>query len=278
MQFAQLFLRSAFLFLALIFPSTVWAENSTLLLRFLDVGQADSILVIQGEHALLIDAGNNADQKMVLAELEQFRLTRLDAVIGTHVHEDHIGAMDAVIKKLSVGTVYFPRHTATTKTFKDFVTAVKSKDLKLTVPHPGDKFDVGLAHLEVLAPARADYDDPNDFSIVVRLVFGSTVFLFTGDASFESEREMLASGRDLSATVLKVGHHGSATASSATFLAAVHPKFAVICVGTGNKYGHPTAAALGRLEASGAVVYRTDQHGTLEATSDGATVSWRMQK
>ncbi len=278
MKVGQLFLRLAVGTVLFVFPLAVWAENPKLLVRFLDVGQADSILILQGEHGLLIDAGNNADQKTVIAELKEFQLTRLDAVIGTHVHEDHIGAMDAVIKKLSVGTVYFPRQTATTKTFQDFVTAVKTKNLKLTVPHPGDKFDLGLAHLEVLAPARADYDDPNDYSIVVRLVFGTTVFLFTGDASFESEREMLASGRELSATVLKVGHHGSATASSAAFLAAVHPKFAVICVGTGNKYGHPTAAALGRLEASGAVVYRTDQQGTLEATSDGTTVSWRRQK
>ncbi|MEI8094798.1 MAG: ComEC/Rec2 family competence protein [Spirochaetales bacterium] len=256
----------------------VAAEVPTLVVRFLDVGQADSLVLQQGTHALLIDAGNNADQKTVLGELDKLGLKRLDAVIGTHAHEDHIGAMDAVIKTREIGTVYFPRQTATTKTFRDFATAVKAKNLKLTAPKPGESFELGLAHVEFLAPARLDYEDPNEFSIVVRVTFGKTSFVLTGDASFESEGEMLASGRNLSATVLKVGHHGSATASSAAFLAAVHPAFAVISVGADNKYGHPTSEALGRLKAAGATVYRTDQRGLVTATSDGATVSWSFER
>ena len=173
----------------------VAAEVPTLVVRFLDVGQADSLVLQQGTHALLIDAGNNADQKTVLGELDKLGLKRLDAVIGTHAHEDHIGAMDAVIKTREIGTVYFPRQTATTKTFRDFATAVKAKNLKLTAPKPGESFELGLAHVEFLAPARLDYEDPNEFSIVVRVTFGKTSFVLTGDASFESEGEMLEIGR-----------------------------------------------------------------------------------
>ena len=241
-------------------------------MTFVDVGQADCIVVQADGEAMLVDAGNNGDQKVVLGTLARLGITRLAAVVGTHAHEDHIGALDAVVLAYPIGTFYFPRQTSTTKTFRDLVTAVRDRGLKLTVPHPGDAFELGSARVEFLAPAQARYDEANDFSVVVKVSLGLTSFLLTGDASFESESEMLASGRNLSATVLKVGHHGSATASSAAFLGAVKPQWAVIQVGADNKYGHPTAAALGRLAATGARVLRTDVAGTITAVSDGLTV------
>ncbi len=259
--------------LLLLLQGGLFSQTAVLTVTFVDVGQADCVVVQQGDQALLVDAGNNGDREVVLETLARLGVTRLVAAVGTHVHEDHIGSLDAVLATLPVGTFYFPRQTSTTKTFRDLVTVVRDRGLKLTVPHPGEGFDLGLARVQFLSPARADYEEANDFSVVLRVTFGSTAFLFTGDASLEAEAEMVASGLPLAADVLKVGHHGSATASSAAFLRAVKPRWAVISVGNDNHYGHPTAAALGRLAATGAKVLRTDAAGTITAVSDGTAVT-----
>lgn len=254
------------------------SQNTTisgqLKVHFIDVGQADSILVQQGSSNMLIDAGNNADAQTIKNYLDSQGVKELNVVVGTHAHEDHIGSMDYIINSFKVGKVYFPKQTATTKTFQEFVTAVKNKGLQLTAPVVGNTFKVGDVAATILAPNGSGYDDANDYSIVIKLAYGSTSFLLTGDAEAISESQMVSKGLNLSATVLKVGHHGSKSSTSQAFLNKVNPKFAVISVGKGNSYGHPTQETLTRLKNKGITVYRTDENGTIVATSDGNTVSF----
>lgn len=250
--------------------------NGKLKVHFIDVGQADSILVQQGNSSMLIDAGNNGDAQVIKSYLDSQGVISLDVLVGTHVHEDHIGSLDYIISPFKVGKVFFPKQTSTTNTFKDFVNAVKNKGLKLTVPVVGSTFKIGDAVINILAPNGTGYEDPNDYSIVVKVTFGNTSFLLTGDAEAVSESQMLSKGLDLSATVLKVGHHGSKSSTGQSFLDKVNPKYAVICVGKGNSYGHPTQDVMNRLKAKSIPVYRTDENGTVVATSNGTNVSFNV--
>ncbi|MEG0772576.1 ComEC/Rec2 family competence protein [Clostridium sp.] len=244
---------------------------------FIDVGQADSILLQQGDKFMLIDAGNNGDAQVVQDYLTSQGVKKLEYFIGTHKDEDHIGGADGVINSFNVGKVYFPKQVATTQTYKDFVTAVKNKGLSLTVPKVGEEFKLGEAAVTVLAPISSEYEDSNDYSIVVKVTFGSTSFLLSGDAEARSEKELVASGKDLSATLLKVGHHGSLTSTSEAFLDKVNPKFAVISAGTGNKYGHPAQEIMDRLKAKGVTVFRTDEQKTIIATSNGKEINFNVK-
>lgn len=249
-------------------------EPGGLVVHFLDVGQADSIVVQSAGHAMLIDGGNNGDADEVVGYLKKQGVRKLDVLVGTHPHEDHIGGLDAVIKEFDVGTVYLPRVTATTRTFQDMVAAMKARGLTATAPRPGDSFPLGNARVTVLAPESERYEDLNNYSIVLRVSYGDTAFLLAGDAEAVSEEEMLGGGRELSATVLKLGHHGSDSSSTAAFLRRVAPQYAVISVGRENTYGHPARSTMLRLKDLGVPVYRTDQNGTMVATSDGRTVTF----
>jgi competence protein ComEC len=245
--------------------------------NFIDVGQADSILLQQGDKFMLVDAGNNGDAETVKDYLTSQGVKELQYFIGTHKDEDHIGGADAVINSFNVGKVYFPKQIATTQTYKDFVTAVKNKGLSLTVPKVGENFKLGEAVVTVLAPNSSEYEDSNDYSIVVKITYGSTSFLLTGDAEARSEKELVASGKDLSATLLKVGHHGSLTSTSEAFLNKVNPKFAVISAGAGNKYGHPAQETMDKLKAKGVQVFRTDEQKTIIATSNGKEINFNVK-
>lgn len=239
--------------------------------HFIDVGQGDAILIqLSSEKNILIDAGENSTP--VIVYLNKNNVKRLDAVIATHPHSDHIGGMADVIKSFDVGSFYMPRVTHTTKTFENMIDAVKNKGLKATEAKAGVAIDVGQSFKAYfVAPNSSAYDNLNNYSAVLKLELGKTTFLFSGDAENISENEMLR--HKIQANLLKVGHHGSDTATTASFLNAVSPQFAVICVGSDNKYGHPTTEVLGRLQASGVKIYRTDEQGTIIATSDGNTIS-----
>ncbi|MGE5561645.1 MAG: ComEC/Rec2 family competence protein [Chloroflexota bacterium] len=237
---------------------------------FIDVGQADSILVRSDDATMLIDAGNNGDAETVVAFLKEAGVEKLDLVVGTHPHEDHIGGLDAVIRAFPVDRVCLPRATTTTRTFEDLLAAIKERGLTIDSPAADSQFTLGDARGTFLAPRGDDYDDLNDYSLVIRLTFGRTAFLFTGDAGRDSEQEMLAAGVELQADVLKVGHHGSVTATSAAFLDRVSPAYAVISVGEDNDYGHPHREVVDRLVARGVSVLRTDVSGTIVVTSDGS--------
>lgn len=252
--------------------SQIASDEDTLVVRYFDVGQGDSILLQQGKYAMLIDSGTPDSKDTLLEYLKSLNVTKLQYFIGTHVHDDHIGGAAAVISNLTVNKVYFTKQTSTTAAFENFIDAVSEKGLKLTVPKVGEKFKLGNAIVTVVAPKGGDYSSENDFSIVVKVVYGNTSFLFTGDAGTASEKEMLKSGIDLSADVLKVGHHGSSSSSSAEFLDAVNPQYAVISVGKNNLYGFPTRSILDKLKKKHIAVYRTDCGGTVTAVSDGESV------
>jgi competence protein ComEC len=245
---------------------------------FLDVGQADATLIQSQDHNWLIDSGTNAGAASLVKTLRGMGISRLEGVVGTHPHEDHIGGLDAVINQFPIGQVFLPRVTATTRTYEDVLNAIQRKGLTVITPLPGSTFKVGAAEGTWLGPNRAVYDELNDYSLVLRLVYGSQSFLFMGDAGFIPEREMLATHYPLQSTVLKVGHHGSSSSTSGEFLKAVAPRYAVIFAGKNNDYGHPHAETLAKLKAAGIIILRTDLNGAITFWVEGAELKMRTQK
>ena len=250
------------------------SESGNLKVHFIDVGQADSILIQQGNENMLIDAGNNDDENILKNYLNNLGIKEFTYVVGTHAHEDHIGSLDYIIKSFKVGKIYFPETSATTKTFENVVTAVKDKGMQFTVPKVGETFNLGQAKCTILAPNSSNYKDGNDYSIVIKMEYGNKSFIFTGDAEELSENEILKKGFNLKADVLKVGHHGSKSSTSDKFLNAVNPEYAVISVGKVNDYGHPNEETLDKLNKKGIKVYRTDESGTIVATCDGKSITF----
>ncbi len=254
--------------------------KDNLVVHFIDVGQADSILAqLPGGQNILIDAGNNADADLIVNYLRRQGVNQLDHVIGTHPHEDHIGGLDAVIETFDTGKVYLPRVSHNTKTYEDVLLAIKNKGLKVTEAKTGDELDaVSGVDAVFLAPGKSGYDGLNNYSAVLKLTYGSTSFLFTGDAEAESEEEMLLSSwQNPGADVLKVGHHGSHSSTTEAFLNAVSPGYAIISVGKDNDYGHPHTETLAKLAAAGVQVFRTGQQGTIVATSNGESITFNKK-
>lgn len=243
--------------------------DSQLRVIFLDVGQgASQLLISPSGHTMLIDAGNNDKEEEMLDYLQAYGVRRLDLVIGTHPDADHIGGLDRVIDRLDIGEVYMPKIQSNTKTFESLLNSIRSKGLKVKTAKAGLELAWDeRVQVSMLAPVTAT-DDNNNMSAVVKVTYGSTSFLLTGDAESESERAMLESGANLHADVLLVGHHGSKSSTTARFLNAVKPKYAVIQVGD-NSYGHPTKTILDRLAKYQVEVYRNDLQGTVEIASDG---------
>lgn len=242
-------------------------EHKSLVVEYLDVGQADSMLLSSNGEYMLIDAGNNKDGDDVIEYLKNAGVSTLKYVVGTHPHEDHIGGMDDVINAFDVQNVLLANATSNTQTYSDVLTALENKSLTATVPEVGTTFPLGDANVTVLAAQPAD--DLNNASIVLRATYQNTSFLFMGDAEAEVEEAILQSGADIQSNVLKVGHHGSDTSTTSSFLSAVSPDAAVICCGAGNSYGHPSQATLNKL--AGIPIWRTDLNGTIYAMTDGET-------
>ena len=251
-------------------PDTGGDPADELVVRFLDVGQGDSALVTFGEQSLLIDGGPAKASQKLYAVLEDLGITHLDHVIATHPDEDHCGGLAGALQLATCGTFYCSVTEHDTKTFGNVVQRLGGTPI--TVPVAGDSFALGPAMVQFVGPVTPT-DDTNNGSLVCKLTYGTTSFLFTGDAEASSETQMTDSGADLRADVLKVGHHGSNTSSSTRFLNAVAPEYAVISVGKDNNYGHPTNEALLRLQAAGAQILRTDELGTITFQSDGEQLS-----
>ncbi|MDG0873985.1 MBL fold metallo-hydrolase [Paenibacillus thiaminolyticus] len=251
----------------------------TLQVFYLDVGQGDSTLIKtpKGQH-ILIDGGDNHKGQDVVEYLESLGITQLDVVIATHPDADHIGGLDTVIDAIPVESVYAPKVSHTTNTYRDFLMAVKNRGLKIKTAKAGLDIPLEGVTAEFVAPVAEYGKDLNAWSAVLRLTYGNTSFLFTGDAEARSEADMLKQPKPLHADVLKVGHHGSDTSTSQEFLDAVQPTYAVISAGVDNKYGHPKKVIMNRLKKAGVEIYRTDKQGTISAISDGTNIKWEIME
>ena len=235
--------------------------------EYIDVGQADAILIENDKKYMLIDAGNNEDGDLLVNYFKDKNITDFEYVVATHPHEDHIGGMDNIIKNFNIKNYYMPDCYTTTKTFEELLDALEEKNLSFETPDIDSEFVLGDALFKVLYTGT-DKRDLNNTSIVLRMTYKDVSFMFTGDATNVTEKKILA--KDLQSDVLKVGHHGSQYSTSDEFLDKVNPKYAIISVGTGNVYDHPKDITLNKLK--GIEVHRTDKEGTIRVISDGKNI------
>lgn len=238
-------------------------------ISYLNVGQADAILIETKNNNILVDAGNTNDGNLLVDYLKKMKIDKFAYVIGTHAHEDHIGGMAKVIDNFDIDTFYMPNVMTTTKCFEDLLDSLLEKRIKLSTPNIGDEFDVDEAHIKILYTGE-DSDNLNNSSIVFKLTYGEVSFLFTGDATTKVEKEII--NEDLKSNVLKVGHHGSKTSSSNSFINKVDPDYAIISVGKNNKYNLPSKVIIERLNKKGIKVYQTSEDGTIIITSNGKEI------
>jgi competence protein ComEC len=252
-------------------------STTGLSVHIIDVGQGDSILICCEGKDMLIDGGIPQEATTVENYLKSCGVKSLEYVVGTHPHNDHIGGLVSVIKDYDVGTIIMSGATTTTQTYENLLTVISKKKKTITRAKVGNSYELGGAKFVILAPVGT-YDDLNDMSVVIKLTYKSKSFLFTGDASEDSEKDMLAEKRDLNADVLKVGHHGSSTATTKEFLDAVKPSFAVISVGQGNSYGLPNTEITQRIKDAGIKLFRTDTNGTIVFESDGKIITYKKEK
>lgn len=241
---------------------------------FIDVGQGDSVFIhTPNDNTILIDGGEATQGENVLNFLKEQGIEHLDVVVATHLHSDHIGGLVTVIENMDIGSIYMPKTVHNTKTFENLVLAVKQKELKFKPAYAGVDILLDDVNATFVAPEKKEtYDDLNNSSAVLRLTYENVSFLFTGDAESESEEDMLASGQNLGAQVLKVAHHGSSSSTTEEFLEAVNPEYAIISCGEENKYGHPHRETIQLLEEFDVSIYRTDEEGTIHITSDGSKI------
>lgn len=253
-------------------PSDI-PENSNFEVHFIDVGQADSALIECDGETMMIDGGNVADSNVVAAYLKKEDVTELNYVVCSHAHEDHVGGLSGALSVTKTDNIYAPKTEANTKAYKNFKKKAEEQNVEIKHPNVGDEIQLGSSTVEFLGPVDENGKDLNSTSIVLKITYGNTSFLFTGDAESNEEEEILNSGADLKSTVLKVGHHGSRTSTSYPFLREVMPQYAVISVEKGNSYGHPNEETLSKLSDAGVEVYRTDESGDIVMTSDGNSIN-----
>lgn len=264
-------------------PETTTAPTETtpspadgLVVHFIDVGQADSALLEYDGHFALIDAGYPESGAKVVSYLKEQGVQKLDLVVATHPHGDHIGGLPAVLKAFKADNIWSSAITFFNSYINDFRNAARAQNQTIQEPKPGHIFWLGDAKITVIGPMRTNYEDTNDVSLVLMVEYGDTKFLFTGDMEREAELDLIASGVSLKADVLKVGHHGSYSSTSYVFLREVMPTYAVISVGAANDYGHPHEEPVSRLRDADVIIFRTDRMYTVVAYSDGQDIrfSW----
>lgn len=256
----------------LLFSLSPPAIADYLTVHFLDVGQGDSILIQHETSNILIDGGDRkiAVVEKITAYLEARNVEKLNAVVGTHPHADHIGGLLSVIESFPVKAVFDSGRIHTSKTYESYMALIDENNIPLFTPSRGDTIETGAIVFDVLHPGQEIEDYClNNASLVLRLEYGEVSFLFTGDAEKQAELEMIEAEVELDSTVLKIGHHGSNSSSILEFLTLVDPEIAIIQVGEGNRYGHPHKEVLERLRERDIEIYRTDIHGDIVVKTDG---------
>lgn len=251
--------------------------TSSFSITYLDVGQADAAVVECDGQYMFIDTGNAADSNLIFSYIRGAEIETVEYVLLTHYHEDHIGGAQAIPRAATVNTLLVNNTTPTSDLAKETVDYYKSQDIPVEMVAPGDIYMLGSASIEIYGPIGT-YDDVNDTSIVLKIIYGNTSFLFTGDAENISEADIIDADYDIHCNVLKIGHHGSASSTSSAWLKAVDPTYAVISVGEGNGNGHPTGEVLTRLRQAGIVTYRTDLQGDIVCVSDGENITFNVEK
>lgn len=254
---------------------TINESSSNLKIYFVDVGQADCILINDNNEYGLIDAGNNEDGEKIVKYFKDLGITKFKYVFGTHAHEDHIGGMDNIIENFQIEHFYMPDTITTTRTFEEVLDALEEKNIAFETPEEDENLTFSDTVFKVLHVGK-DKRDLNDTSIVLKLTYKNTSYLFMGDATSSVEKDIL--DKDIKSDVLKVGHHGSQYSSTISFLKKVSPKYAIIEVGKNNSYNHPKEVTLKKLEDLGTKIYRTDEDGTIILTSDGENMSFETVK
>ncbi|MGN0144247.1 MAG: ComEC/Rec2 family competence protein [Clostridium sp.] len=256
------------------------AVEGTLEVSYLDVGQGDSAYIRVNDFDILIDAGPRSDSDKLIEQLKAKNIDDFEMVIATHPHEDHIGGMVKVFEEYDVKSFYMPEVTHTTKTFENMVNAVAKEGIKIQKIKEGMKFDLGSgAKIDVYSPIYESYEEFNDYSPIMKLTFGETELIFTGDAEAHAEADVVAKyPNDLKADVLKFGHHGSSTSSTDEFLQSVSPEYGIISCGVDNKYGHPHKETLSKINKYNIKSYRTDTQGQITLKSDGKNISITTEK
>ena len=236
--------------------------------HFIDVGQADSAFIELGNgQTMLIDAGRDSGGTAIINYINELQYDAIDYVVASHPHDDHIGGMASVLNSFKIGKMYMPKQAHTITAFTDMLDVIENKKIELYTAKAGTSIlSSGPIEIDILAPFSDSDSNLNNVSAVVRITYGKTVMLFTGDAEKVIENQLLDSGID--SDILKVGHHGAGSSSSTSFIKAVSPEVAVISVGEGNSYKHPHADTLAILNEVGAKIYRTDEQGTIVVTAD----------
>lgn len=250
---------------------STFSENN-LRVNYIDVGQGDAIFIeLPNKESMLIDAGETYEADNVVNYIRKLGISKIDYIVGTHPHTDHIGGLEEVIATFDVSSIYMPKAISTTKTYEDLLAMISNKGLKVKAAKSGVVIlDEDNLKVEFLAPSSDSYSELNNYSAVVKITYLDNSFLFMGDAEVLSEDEIK---KDVSADVIKVGHHGSDTSSSLSFVKRVNPDYAIIMVGEGNSYNHPNLSIINRYERVGAKVLRTDLDGNIVCVSDGSKVN-----
>ncbi|MGN0537343.1 MAG: ComEC/Rec2 family competence protein [Acutalibacteraceae bacterium] len=252
-------------------------EKTNFVSHYIDVGQGDSeFLELPNGQTMLIDASTKDQSDTIIEYIESKGYSSIDYVVATHPHTDHIGGMAAVIEHFDIGAIYMPNAETSTKTFENLLETIVDKGLKIKTAKAGvSVLDTDDLDIDILAPVQDSYKNLNNYSAVIKVTYKDTTFLYMGDAETDVEEEITA---DVSADVIKVGHHGSDTSSSQNFVERVSPKYAIMEVGAGNSYGHPKSEIVERWENKGATVYRTDLNGNIIITSDGKNITVKTEK
>ena len=252
-------------------------NNNLLKVHYLDVGQGDSIFIeLPNNETMLIDAAESYQSENIINYLKNLNYQKIDYVIGTHPHTDHIGGLKDIINTFEIGKIYMPKVVSTTKTYESLLMAIKDKNLKINTAKAGTSIiDTDALKINILAPNNSTYTELNNYSVVTKITYGTTKFLFMGDAEKLSENEIK---ENVTADVIKIGHHGSNTSSSIDFIKKVNAKYGIISVGLNNKYNLPKEETITNWENSGTKIYLTSTNGTIRASSDGTNIKIESEK